>query len=309
MTAILISYFFSFLDDTLIKRSDTKTEITYGIGVELTDKNIITRDLQVDLVKGLSFRDGKKAGNTVNTRISKLIYITFDEVEVISSGKLLDQDHEAKFMSAADWFVKFQDSNGGWKVNVRRVIFKGMEADAGWYSAMGQGQAISLLSRVFSYTNNEKYLNAALAATKVFHKSSNEEGVKVMLFHHLPWYEEYPTTPPSFVLNGFIYSLFGLYDLAERAGPVEAKAVIKLFNDGFNTLEKALPLFDNGYGTFYDLRHISIPGHEPNRARWQYHRIHLEQLSALIDITNSKVLKNILPRWTGYASGILSRHN
>lgn len=29
------------------------------------------------------------------------------------------------------------------------------------------------------------------------------------------WYEEYPTTPGSFVLNGFIYSLLGLHDLLE----------------------------------------------------------------------------------------------
>lgn len=260
-------------------------------------------------MKGLSFLEGKKAGNTVGTRIIKLISITFNDVENISSVKLMSHDHESKFMAAANWFLKFQDSNGGWKVNVRRVIFKGMEADTGWYSAMGQGQAISLLSRVFSYTDDEKYLKAAIDATKVFQKLSSEHGVKALLFQQLPWYEEYPTNPPSFVLNGFIYSLFGLYDLVEIAGAVKAKDAVQLFTEGFDTLEKALPLFDNGHGTFYDLRHISIPGHEPNRARWQYHRIHLEQLYALIDITNSKVLRDVLQRWIGYASGILSRHN
>ena len=35
----------------------------------------------------------------------------------------------------------------------------------------------------------------------------------------LPWYEEYPANPSVFVLNGFIFSLVGLFDLTKvRAG-------------------------------------------------------------------------------------------
>lgn len=42
-----------------------------------------------------------------------------------------------------------------------------------------------------------------------------------MLFGHV-WFEEYPTTPGSFVLNGFMYSLIGLHDFAN----------VKLADDG-----------------------------------------------------------------------------
>lgn len=38
-------------------------------------------------------------------------------------------------------------------------------------------------------------------------------GVRNELFGRA-WYEEYPTTPGSFVLNGFMYALIGLYDLS-----------------------------------------------------------------------------------------------
>jgi hypothetical protein len=38
-------------------------------------------------------------------------------------------------------------------------------------------------------------------------------GVQNILFDKFIWYEEYPTVPGSFVLNGFIYALVGLYDL------------------------------------------------------------------------------------------------
>ena len=33
-----------------------------------------------------------------------------------------------------------------------------------------------------------------------------------------PWPEEYPTDPPSYVLNGGIFALWGLYDVGEGAG-------------------------------------------------------------------------------------------
>lgn len=31
----------------------------------------------------------------------------------------------------------------------------------------------------------------------------------------LPWYEEYPAKPSVFVLNGFIFSLIGLFDISK----------------------------------------------------------------------------------------------
>ena len=46
-------------------------------------------------------------------------------------------------------------------------------------------------------------------------------GVVAEFLSSLPWYEEYPTSPPTFILNGFIYSVLGritytpLLDLAK----------------------------------------------------------------------------------------------
>ena len=45
----------------------------------------------------------------------------------------------------------------------------------------------------------------------------------------LPWYEEYPTSPPTFTLNGFMYSLLGLADLRgllAAMGEVEGETVL-----------------------------------------------------------------------------------
>lgn len=79
---------------------------------------------------------------------------------------------------------------------------------------MGQGQAISLLSRAFFQSGgNELYLNTAFAALKPFKVLSKNGGVLSEFMDLHPWYEEYPTIPPIFILNGFMYSLIGLYDL------------------------------------------------------------------------------------------------
>ena len=216
---------------------------------------------------------------------------------------------KACLKAAADWLILFQDDEGGWKTNVIRTVTKEIKTEAGWYNAMAQGQAVSLLCRMFQFTKKKRYLNAALKAVKIFDLPADRNGIVAMLFGIFPWYEEYPTAPPLFVLNGFMYSLFGLYDLWKTASKVEGRNAKRLFIQGVKTLESALPLFDNGFGTFYDLRHISLPGTSPNRARWQYHRVHLEQLYAIVSITNSKSINETLKRWIDYTSGILSRHN
>ena len=55
---------------------------------------------------------------------------------------------------------------------------------------MGQGQALSLLSRVYKFTGNKKYLKTALKATQVFNVPSSKDGVLDMIFGKYPWYEE-----------------------------------------------------------------------------------------------------------------------
>ncbi|GFS06154.1 D-glucuronyl C5-epimerase [Elysia marginata] len=83
-----------------------------------------------------------------------------------------------------------------------------------WYSAMGQGQAMSALVRAYNLTGDRKYLVAAERALYLFTLGSEEGGVRARFMGQLDWYEEYPTVPTSsFVLNGFIFSMMGLYDV------------------------------------------------------------------------------------------------
>jgi heparosan-N-sulfate-glucuronate 5-epimerase len=110
------------------------------------------------------------------------------------------------------------------------------------------------------------------------------------------------------VLNGFIYSLIGLYDLKEVAtGRISEKAE-KLFDSGMRTLKVMLLMFDTGTGTFYDLRHITA-GLAPNRARWDYHKVHINQILLLSEVDSDPLFSSTAERWKGYMKGKLSPHN
>nr|SVE79356.1 EOG090X0272 [Daphnia magna] len=277
----------------------------YGLG-SCQNWNQLTRDLHVDLVKGhvLSGR-GKKLSKT-KLRIHHLLVKGHGQLDNLT---LASSNHMGMFYSSADWLVRHQDSSGGWPIGVKRKIASGKaDLDPGWYSAMGQGQAMSLLMRAYYRSGKTHYLEAALKGMKPFSKSSTEGGVRAYFMNQYPWYEEYPTVPPSFVLNGFIYSLIGLYDVVSLAPHDQVGDAQLLFDQGMHSLKKLLPLFDTGSGTVYDLRHFTL-GLAPNIARWDYHSTHINQLLLLSTIDSDPILTTVAGRWTSYMSGKRAAHN
>nr|CAG4651634.1 EOG090X0272 [Triops cancriformis] len=280
-------------------------DVIYGIGDCPDQWHYLTRDLAIDLLKGhvVSGR-GKKISRT---RL-RLLSLTLKGEGQITNLTLRSSAHESQFRSAAEWLVKHQDVvTGGWPIPVRRRFGPGIqELNPGWISAMGQGQAMSLLVRAYNRTGDEAYLRAALNAVKPFQVASAEGGVLARFMNMYIWYEEYPTTPPSFVLNGFIYSLIGLYDLLTVAD--QFQSVRRIFDAGMASLKKLLPLYDTGSGSTYDLRHVML-GSAPNIARWDYHSTHVNQLLLLSTIDKDPILKTTAQRWMNYMKGKKAPHN
>ena len=164
---------------------------------------------------------------------------------------------------------------------------------------------MSLLTRMFRVTNNQVYFNAAINALRLFDKNSSENGVRTFFMDKFVWFEEYPTTPSSYVLNGFIYSLVGLYDLSQtcsKAASTECSKSLGLFNSGIESLKQLLPFFDTGSGTIYDLRHFSLKV-APNLARWDYHTTHINQLLYLNTVLNDLHVQTTAKRWISYMKG------
>jgi len=151
-----------------------------------------------------------------------------------------------------------------------------------WFSAMAQGQAASLLVRVAVTLERPDLLLRALDATR-----SLIEPPLVAQTDEGPVLQEYPTTPPAHVLNGWIFGLWGLYDVVSSLAadpPVEPghqaalRAAQDAFQDGVEALARRLPLYGAAHGwSRYDL----YPHPLANVASPFYHRLHLAQLEVM----------------------------
>ncbi|XP_054768251.2 D-glucuronyl C5-epimerase-like [Lytechinus pictus] len=282
-------------------------KVTYGLG-PVAQWRKITRALQVDYRKAMASLSTKKYKLTRRYILQRLIRIELRGHGFIDNIEIGTSLHMYHFYDAADWLVNHQDERGGWPIMVERMLDDKMSLSPGWYSSMAQGQAMSVLVRAYLKSRRRKYIKSALHAARLFQIPSAQGGVLAKFMDKYTWYEEYPTSPGSFVLNGFIYSMIGLYDTLSVADVEEGRESRRLYDDGMVSLKAMLPLFDVGSGTIYDLRHLAL-GKAPNIARWDYHATHISQLQLLASIDPDPIFKETVARWIGYTKGKRARHN
>lgn len=151
-----------------------------------------------------------------------------------------------------------------------------------WFSAMAQGQIASVLVRAGA-------AEAALAALRPLLERSEPFVVEREAG---PVLEEAPTRPPSCVLNGWIYALWGVRDVAVGLGSAEAG---RLFDESLQALLATLHEYDTGWWSRY-----SLWADGRDLAKPFYHRIHVAQLEALHALTGIPELAAVARRWRGY---------
>ena len=127
----------------------------------------VTRDVTYDLEKTLNFLKTpivnlKKLRSSV--RVERIQFSGLGRVTNIS---LSAAEHRRMFLHGAEWFVENQDPvTGGWPTpvtfNKEQKKYPGAkEIQSGWYGAMCQGQAISVLVRAYLETKEDRFLTAA----------------------------------------------------------------------------------------------------------------------------------------------------
>jgi hypothetical protein len=164
--------------------------------------------------------------------------------------------------------------------------------DPPWLSAMAQGEAASLLVRLAGETGEEELLEAALRARLPLLRARDAGGVQSSLGGG-PLLEEYPTDPPSHVLNGAVFALWGCLDLDLAAGEPEMR---DLFEAGVDTLASNISRWDTGWWSRYDL----FPHPMANLASAAYHDLHVTQLEALDASAPRPELRTAAERWQAY---------
>jgi heparosan-N-sulfate-glucuronate 5-epimerase len=165
---------------------------------------------------------------------------------------------------------------------------------ANWLSGMAQGQCMSLLIRIGLETGDHRFVESARGGLEPMRISTKEGGVLARLEDGI-FLEEYPTDPPSFVLNGGIFGLWGAYDVWRAAGDDSAG---ELFAEAHETLSDHIARWDTGFWSRYDL----YPHPVVNVASVSYHTLHIDQLDALTAVVPSASLEAAAARFRTYAT-------
>lgn len=226
-------------------------------------------------------------------------------------GRYLNSQDDSKFFIMANKLLSLMDDDGALRYPYAYRHYTSTQAMAeGWTSGMDQGMAMSVFARAYAISKGDKWLNAGNEALS-FLQTPYPYGPQTSLGNLDPslsgrkFFLEYPVEPNVYTLNGYMFTLLGLYDWATEAKSSEAK---KIFEEGIETLEKILPYYDLGTFSAYDLSYIThsrLPFLQPRAPHIapRYHAIHIAQLRALHSVTGSPALRDTAEKWQGYAVG------
>jgi heparosan-N-sulfate-glucuronate 5-epimerase len=188
------------------------------------------------------------------------------------------------------YLTQHQEPDGSW---LNRLSFTHtFPLTAPWRCGMAQGEAASLLVRLHLETGKPEFAEAARNGLAPLWRSREQEGVCAWL-SEAPWPEEYPTDPPSFVLNGAMFAWWGVRDVGVGLGDDTAS---RAFSEGVDSLASNLHRFDTGRWSLYCL----YPHPLPTIASSFYHMLHITQLEAMHALAPRPQLEMIRERWISY---------
>jgi len=213
-----------------------------------------------------------------------------------------EPERRKRFLAAADWLCAHLEKNqfgmGVWHHHFDWDYRTPLKAP--WYSGLAQGQGISLLVRAHQETGEQAYLDAAARAFLSFLHSTDEGGVAFTDEHQNLWLEEYIVSPPTHILNGFIWAAWGVYDYLLASGASSAQ---KLFSQALETLRTNLERYDLGFWSLYEQSGTRLP----MVASAFYHHLHIVQLQVLHRLTGDQLFARYADRWQTYANSRMNR--
>ncbi|HHX69649.1 MAG: D-glucuronyl C5-epimerase family protein [Miniphocaeibacter sp.] len=228
--------------------------------------------------------------------------------------KTEDEDLKNYFLRCADFLITLQDKEGAFRYPFEWYNYNSGETyPKDWVSSMAQGHALSVYTRAYHLTKDKKYIENGNKVFNFMIKHKDEGGTLTTLEYIDPKYkdhiffEEYVSTPDSYTLNGFIFSIFGLYDWATLNEDYPKLKIGGLpayyFEEGVESLKLILPLYDIDGMSTYDLGHV-VYGNDGHVIA-SYHSIHIIQLSNLYSVTGEKIFHDYQRLWTSYVEDII----
>ncbi len=201
----------------------------------------------------------------------------------------LDPGGARAFLDQAAWLeanvVRRPDGGVVWPYTVSFQEGRCVLA-APWICAMAQGLAMSTLVRAHRLMKRGRLLDLARAATRVFEIDVKAGGVRTTEGRGA-LYEEYPGYPLPRVLDGFLFSLLGLHDVAVETGDPAAE---RLFSEGIEGLTDALTSWDyRGKWSWYGTHGYLCPPH--------YNTLNAALLASLARVSGEPALAHRARAW------------
>jgi len=208
-----------------------------------------------------------------------------------------------KFLIVSDWLLEnLEQNNKG--VYVWNHYFDFEYRDkllSPWYSGLAQGLGLSVLARAHNEVSHDNYSKALWKVWISMQKEINDGGVIFIDDRGDCWIEEYIVDPPTHILNGFIWALWGVYDVWKFFDNNEAK---DLFKNCCKTIENNLANYDLGYWSLYEQSGLN----SPMISSPFYHDLHIVQLKILFNLTNHKYFLKTSDKWSGYKDSKLNSY-
>ncbi|MDR0766446.1 MAG: D-glucuronyl C5-epimerase family protein [Odoribacteraceae bacterium] len=209
----------------------------------------------------------------------------------LATGDTAKREH---FLRVANWFARNarEEKEQGvyWLTDVPKPEFG---VTAPWKSAFVQGRGISILTRAWQLTGDDRYLHLATGALLPFTRDISEGGVSVDRAAGETFYEEYVAAAPTRVLDGHAFSLFGLLDytraVPDALHPAGHRLARRLFDEGIEGLVRQLPRFDLGFWLRFN--RCDLPGYpQDDPCTIGYLRLVRRQLLVLHRVTGREEL-------------------
>lgn len=182
-----------------------------------------------------------------------------------------------EFMKASKWFLDYDNyiehENSIFYTN--KFPYPMYNLEINWTNGMTQGLILSVLTRVYKITGEEIYLDLIKKIVRSFFDDKSKYSfTRYYDDMNKVWFEEYPSRPSSFVLNGNLFAIFGLVDYLKV---IEDKEVEDLLKKALFSVNDDIMIYRIGNWSYYDRIKKII-------STDSYHDLHIAQLNEIISI-------------------------
>lgn len=205
-----------------------------------------------------------------------------------------DESYRKKFIANAKWLM---DEKNYVKIDNDRIgypyKFQFRDLKPGWYSGLSQAEVISVLIRYYYLTRDESVLSLIRKVNNQMLHPIHDGGLIDTTPEKMIWIEEYPGSKQhKHVLNGYLVSLFGLYEYTKLFP--DDKYASSMLEKGYESLKKSVSYYEAASNNLtYDR------GSRQAVNNW-YMKAQVLEMKKLYEISGDEFFKDCSMLWSTY---------